>query len=365
MAADRARTWANVDIDHPLTYRNVVGTHLELLSRTITPADEASPQRIEFLCSLLGAWADDPVERFDRYHSFVANDGSPVEFSFALTLSGTQARVLFEPLDAVPGAAAPRREGRRFVERLDEILNIDVRRFRRIADLFDGAPPAGSFSMMCAAALSANEFPLFKVYLNPAIGPTPPHQVVGAAMERLGLDAQWNALGKHLGESVFETPNHEIALFALDLGDFPEAKVKLYLRHTGCGPEEVERVAALAPDYQPDLYAKILGRIYDSPVDTLTKAPMTCLSFLENRPEPASVTLYCPLDPNIGTDAEASARIVDVLEMSGIAPDLFGATVTAISGSDLSGGHRLSWVSYKQPADPVVTVYAGLDGSAR
>lgn len=365
MAAERARTWASIGIDHPLTYRNVVATHLELLRRTIAPTEEAVARQIELVCSLPGAWADEPVERFDRYHSFVANDGSPVEFSFAMTRSGAEARLLFEPLDTTLGPSAPRREGRRFVERLDEVLNVDVSRFRLVADLFDGTPPSGSFSMMCAAALLAGDIPLFKVYLNPAIGPMPPHQIVGAAMGRLGLGAQWSLLGKHLGAGMFDTPRHEIALFALDLGDFPEARVKLYLRHIGCGPEEVERVAALAPDYQPDLYAKILGRIYDGPVDRLAKAPMTCLSFLESRLEPASVTLYCPLDPNIGTDAEASARVVDVLEMSGIAPDLFGALATAISGADLAGGHRLSWMSFKRPADPVVTVYAGLDGSTR
>lgn len=364
MTADRARTWANVDINSPLTYRNVVATHTARLSRTIAPADKASAQQVDFVCSLLGPWADEPVERFDRYHSFVANDGSPVEFSFAMTRTGSEARFLFEPLDTTLGPPVPPREGHRFIERLTEALNLDVSRFYLVADLFDGIPPSGSFSMMCAAALQAGT-PLFKVYLNPAIGPLPPQQVVGAAMGRLGLSAQWSTVRERLGSGVLDTPHHEIALFALDLGNYPEARVKIYLRHAGCGPEEIERVAALAPDYQPDLFAKILGRIYNDPVDSLPKAPMTCLSFLGNHSEPASVTLYCPLDPNIDTDAESSTRIVDVLEMSGIAPDLFGAVTTAVSGIDPGGERRLSWVSYKRPADPVVTVYAGLDGTKK
>jgi DMATS type aromatic prenyltransferase len=360
----RTKTWAQVDVEHPLTYRNVVATHLKLLRETVAPADEAAAQQLELVCSLPGAWADEPIERFDRYHSFVANDGSPVEFSVAMTRSGAQARLLFEPVDSTPGPPSPWREGRRFVERSSEVLHLDVSRFHLVADLFDGMPPIGSFSMMCAAALTTRD-PLVKVYLNPAIGPMQPHHVVGAALERLGLNTQWRLLSECLGVDTFGSPHHEIALFALDLGTFPGARVKVYLRHTGCGPDQIERVAALAPDYQPGLFAKILGQIYDDPVESLAKAPMTCLSFLEDSPEPASVTLYCPLDPNIGNDAQAGARVTDLLEMSGIAPETFKSAATVISGPDPADGHRLSWVSYKRPADPVVTVYAGLDGSAR
>ncbi|ANN16045.1 hypothetical protein SD37_10600 [Amycolatopsis orientalis] len=269
-------------------------------------------------------------------------------------------RLLFEPLDTRQAHEA----GHRFVERLNKILGIDVSRFHLVADLFPGSPSAGSFSMLCSAALRVGGTPLFKVYVNPAVGEPRPHQVIGEAMSRLGLSAQWAFVAEHLRDGLGSL-EQEIALFALDLGDSPEARVKIYLRHSGCGAEQVERVARLAQDHQPDLFAKILDRLYGAPVDRLVKAPMTCLSFLGNHREPASVTLYCPLDPNISDDAEASTRVVDLLEMSGIAPEPFGALATAISGADLAGGRRLSWVSYKQPADPVVTVYAGLDGSAR
>ncbi|MGW3471997.1 tryptophan dimethylallyltransferase family protein [Saccharopolyspora sp. NPDC000995] len=335
------------------------------MSRTIAPADETAARQIDLVGSLLGAWADEPVERFKRHHSFAANDGSPMEFSVATTRSGAEARLLFEPLDTGPAPPSLREAGHHFVERVNKVLDIDVSRFRLVADLFAGTPSAGSFSMLCAAALRAGGTPLFKVYLNPALGQPRPHQVVGEAMSRLGLDTHWALLAEHLKRGGFDSPHQEIALFALDLGDTPEARVKLYLRHSGCGPEQVERVARLAQDHQPDLFAKILDRLYDKPVDSLAKAPMTCLSFQGNRQEPASVTLYCPLDPNIGDDAEASTRVVDLLEMSGIAPEPFNALATAVSGADLASGRRLSWVSYKQPTDPVVTVYAGLDGSAR
>ncbi|WP_216898436.1 tryptophan dimethylallyltransferase family protein [Nocardia alni] len=360
MSADRARTWANIHIDPPPTYRNIVATHLELLRRAIGPTDDAAVRQIELVCSLLGAWADEPVEQLDHYRSFVGNDGSPVEFSVAMTRSGAAARLLFEQLGGPPPW---RQEGAGFVERLHETLGLDVGRFRRIADLFDGTPPPGSFSMMYGAALTTDDLPLFKVYLNPAIGPMRPLRTVGAAMERLGLSAQWSHLNEYLEGGTFDWTHHEIGFFAMDLGAFPDARVKLYIRHTGCGPDEIERIAMLAPDHQPDLFTKILGRLYNGPI--AVKAPVSCLSFVEGRVAPATITLHCPLDTNAADDAEAGARVTDVLEMSGIAPDLFGTLTSAISGADPAGGRRLSWMSYKRPADPVVTVYAGLDGSAR
>lgn len=365
MVTGHVRTWANVAADHPLaTYRDVATRHLQLASRTILATGEPAGHQIDLVGSLLGAWADEPVERFDGHHSFAANDGSPVEFSCAMARSGAEVRLLFEPLGTGQAPPSSREAGHRFVERLNKVLGIDVSRFRLVADLFAGSPSAGSFSMLCSAALRAGGTPMFKVYVNPAIGQPRPRQVVGEAMSRLGLDTQWAFFTEQLGEGGFDSPRQEIALFSLDLGGSPEARVKLYLRHGGCGAEQVERVARVAQDHRPDLFAKILDRLYGAPIDRLVKAPMTCLSFQGSRLEPASVTLYCPLDPNVSDDAEASTRVVDLLEMSGIAPEPFGALATAISGADLASGRRLSWVSYKQPTDPVVTVYAGLDGSA-
>lgn len=365
MTTGRERTWANVAVDHSLTtYRDVATRHLQLASRAVSGTGEPAGHQIDLACSLLGPWSDEPVERFDGHHSFAANDGSPVEFSCAMTRSTAEVRLLFEPLDTGQVPPSSPEAGHRFVERLNKVVEIDVSRFRLVADLFAETSSTGTFSMLCSAALRAGGTPLFKVYLNPAVGESRPHQVVGEAMSRLGLDTQWAFFTERLAESGFDSPRQEIALFSLDLGGSAEARVKLYLRHSGCGSEQIERVARLAQDHQPDLFPKILDRLYGAPVDRLVKAPMTCLSFQGNHREPASVTLYCPLDPNISDDAEASTRVVDLLEMSGIASEPFGALARAISGADLVGARRLSWVSYKQPTDPVVTVYAGLDGSA-
>lgn len=332
---ERARAWASVESAG--TYRATVTNHLTALG--------LDHHHLAVANSVMGEWADKPVTELAP--SFAANDGSPVEFSFALTRSGTETRMGFESLDT-----PARLTNHHFVRRLRDDLGIDVTRLALIEDLF--APAGGLFSMFCATAFRAGG-PLFKVYLDPAARGEP-HRAVGEAMHRLGLNAPWDRLG---------SPHQEIAVFALDLGTAPEARVKLYLRHTGTDPADLERVSALADDHEPDLFTKILTRVYGHPTTDLPKAPMTCLAFRGSSPHPASATLYCPLDPNLAHDAEAAARVLDLLEMSGIAPDPFHTLATTISGPDLTRGHRLSWLSYKQPEDPVVTLYAGLDGSPR
>ncbi|GAB3145893.1 hypothetical protein GCM10027258_37020 [Amycolatopsis stemonae] len=348
----RARAWASVDSQDTPTYRDVVTAHLAVSSLALGLEHAAVARHVELAGSLMGDWADQPVTRLDNHHSFAANDGSPVEFSFAMTRSGAEARMGFESLDT-----PARLTNHHFVRWLHDVLAVDVTRLHLVEDLFT-PKPSDLFSMFCATAFRPGE-PLFKVYLNPGAAP---HRTIGEALHRLGLSEPWTLLDDHLGPGWADSPQHEIAVFALDLGTTPEARVKLYFRHTGAEPEAVERIASLADDHQPDLFTKILTRIHGSTAD-LAKAPMTCLAFRESRPRPDSATLYCPLDPNLRDDAEAATRVRDLLEMSGIAPEDFDAIATAVSGPDLTTGRRLSWLSYKQPADPVVTVYAGLDGS--
>lgn len=360
--ADRARTWANVERFE--TYREIVAAHLRAVHATVpTAAETACAQQIDLVSSALGSWADEPVERFDHHHSFTANDGSPVEFSYAMSRSAAEARVLFEPLDTTQDPPLPRQAGRHFVDRLERVPGVEVDRYRRVVDLFAGVPTTGDFSMLCSAELKPGKAPLFKAYLNPAIDRLAPHEVVGEAMSRLGLDAQWAMVADELGVSGPGRPRQKVALFALDLGNPHEARVKVYFRHTGGGTEEAEQIARLGQDYRPDLFAKIIDRCYGGSVDRLPKALMTCLAFRENQGEPDPATLYCPLDPNVGNDAEAVELVVNLLEMSGIGTDRFRTLATTISGTDPAAGRRLSWLSYKRPADPVVTIYAGLDGS--
>lgn len=339
---------------------------MQSLTEVTGISGESAARQLEILDSVLGAWSDASVKDFDRHHSFTANDGSPVEFSFAVSKASAAARVLFEPLDGVASPFSSMREGWAFAQRLGQVAGIDVGRFWRVKDLFSGAGAGDSFSMLYSAELDARaEAPLFKVYLNPSLQGSAPARVVGAAMARLGMGEGWAALYRHLDRSTRGQDGPEIALFALDLGESPDARVKIYLRHAGCASAAIDQAARFAGDYQPGWFTEILYYLYGDGVARLTKPPMTCLAFTGNTIRTCSATLYCPLDPNLASDAVADTRISVVLDTVKIDPDIYRAAMRTICGSEMAGSNRLSWVSFKRPDDPVMTVYAGLDGSPR
>jgi DMATS type aromatic prenyltransferase len=346
------------------TYLEIIQLILETIVNAIDRSDLSLMNQINVVNSLFGSWADEPIERFEDHHSFVANDGSPIEFSFALSRTDTSVRLLFEPLDVPSRRPYWSHEGYAFVDKLDKLLHVDVRKYRAIEDLFERKHASGAtFSILHSAALTANcDIPQFKVYLNPAVAGVEPRYVVDDAMKRLGLGQQWATVKDHLGESSFDSQQYEIALFSLDLSDSPEARVKIYLRHTDCGLEEIERAASIAHDHRPNLFTEILKRVDASYNGNWRKAPMTCLSFQESRNGASSATLYCPLDPNVAHDADSNRHILDLLEVSGIEPEPYRAIMATISDSDLTRTRRLSWFGYKNPDDPVITVYAGLHG---
>lgn len=360
----RSKSWKVLNDCDLESYGKVVGTHLTESINTLGLAGTSGFTQVETVCSVLGAWAEEPVARFDHRHSYTANDGLPVEFSFAFGRTTAGARVLFEPQALSDDVLSGQREGRAFVERLERSLGVDVDRFRAVEDLFLGehaSPPL--FSMLHAAALTQQgRVPLFKTYFNPAALDAPPVEVVGEAMARLGLARQWAALRGHLGASDLGSPGQEVALFALDHGADPEARVKIYLRHSGCGPGEIERVAAIARGHRLGLFSRFLEETSDLPVADWSKAPMTCLAYRGSRPVASSVTLYCPLEPNLAHDGLAEQRVLSLLAESRIDTAPCQALLDMVCGTDRSQSRRLSWFGYKNPDDPVVTVYAGLSG---
>jgi len=359
----RTRTWATVNPNLG-TYRQVIAAHLETAVRALGPRS-SSAGLIDELNSILGPWVDQPVETIDGHTSYVGNDTAPVELSFAFSLAGVRTRVLFEPLDT--SGPMPRGEHRAHVRRLAAHLGSAVQRLDEIADLFlPDRPAAGPFALMHALESppldAPGTAPLHKVYLNPAATGQPTTDVVGAAMSRLGLGAQWDGLVDRLGVARLRSPAHQPVLFGLDLTDTSDARVKVYLRHSGCGVEEIERVSLASQERHHGRSAEIARTVSATPMEFWTKAPLTCCSFRTNEPTP-SVTVHCPLEPNLPNDEVACRRVEEVLTISGINSAQFTSLARAVCGTEPQASRRLSWLGYKDPDAPVVNVYVGLDGT--
>ncbi|WP_328491378.1 hypothetical protein OHS59_00485 [Streptomyces sp. NBC_00414] len=369
MTTLRFRPWPLAADRTPTSYGDLINIYFEGACRHLGLSTADMVPQVRALTSVLGDWAAAPLSHFENYTSWVANNGAPLEFSFAHSASGVAGvRVLLEALREPVTPRSRQREGHAFTLRLAEEFGVHLGRYREIEDLFRCEDePRGPFSSMHAAELSPKgEPPLFKLYLNPGVTGASPAAVTAEVLRRLGLAEQWEAVVNHFRGGDLDAPEHEVALVGLDLSESPDARVKVYLRHTGVDAEGVDRAGAVAADHREGVFTEVIGAIAgDVSVQRWKKAPMTCLAFQPGRSVPASVTLYCPLEPNIVNDEVSAERVSLIMDMAGADPALYRATVAAICGPEPRGLRRLSWVAYKNPAAPVCTVYAGLDSPGR
>jgi hypothetical protein len=364
MTTMRFRPWPLAGDHVPATYGDLINTYFEGACRHLGLSTAHLLPQAKALTSVIGDWAAAPISDLENYSSWVANNGAPLEFSVAHSASGVVGvRVLLEALREPVTPLSCQQEGHAFTLRLAEEFGVYLGRYLDIADLFRCEEPRGPFSLMHAAALSPNgEPPLFKMYLNPGATGASPAAVAAEALRRLGFAEQWAAVVDHFRGGDLDAPEQEVALVGLDLTESQDARVKVYLRHTGVDAEGIDRAAAVAADHQEGVFTKVIGAIGgDVPVTSWEKAPMTCLAFRSQHTVPSSATLYCPLDPNIVNDEVSAERVSLLMAMAGADPALYRATVAAISGSNPRGLRRLSWVAYKNPAAPVCTLYAGLN----
>jgi hypothetical protein len=239
---------------------------------------------------------------------------------------------------------------------------VSLQRLDVVRDLFirDGVRDP----FMVATALSPNKPPEYKGYLYLESTGASTLTVVCEALDRLGFRRHWDKVLDSLGTRAFVHREVEPALIALDLNSTPDARVKVYLRHLSGDLDDVERVSSTAADYRPGTYSQMLTQVNPAPFDMWAKKPMTCLALRSGAGAP-TVTTYCPLEPNLPSDAESASAIERLFDAASISPNSWNAVKQVICGPNASTTRRLNWVSLKNQNDPVVTVYAGINGTRR
>ncbi|GAA1348509.1 tryptophan dimethylallyltransferase family protein [Saccharothrix algeriensis] len=276
---------------------------------------ESSARSTAELGALLGDWADRPIGARCAYPSFVSRDGFPVEFSVSWRGGVPEARVLFESLGAAPTARAAQDAGRELTRSLAGRPGVSLARYDAVEDLFvvdDPEPfrPTVWHSLACRAG----EAPRYKVYLNPqAHGRDAVPEVMRSAMGRLGLATAWAGVAEQCADLADE--GHELEFVALDLVDGPQARVKVYFRHTG--RVDLDRVASLARTHDPVLAEPAYRDVYGSPA-LPDNEPMTCLAFRSGGDGPEEANVYLRLPSEVASDADAAARVTSVMRRFGV-----------------------------------------------
>ncbi|MEU6986667.1 tryptophan dimethylallyltransferase family protein [Streptomyces sp. NPDC046324] len=302
------------------------------------------------LLTVMGPVAERPLELPPPYASFLSDDHTPLEFSLAFTAgSGPTLRVLLEPGCEAGGLAENGRVGLRAVRAMARRWGFDTVRLDELEDLFFPEHPEGPLALWCALELLPGGVPKVKVYLNPAAsGQERSAGTVREALRRLGHGQAFAAL----------PPSDRHLFVALDLGDWNEPRVKVYLVHddlsarkaaglsrmTG-GPRggDISRffrtAAGLDTSAGSDADADGLGPLggldalegLDVPLDR--RPGLTCHAFTEAGADlPSGFTLHIPVRDYARHDGEALDRAVTLLRRHGMDPAPLVRALSAVTG---------------------------------
>ncbi|MYS54371.1 prenyltransferase, partial [Streptomyces sp. SID6013] len=195
-----------------------------------------------------------------------------------------------------------------------------------LQDLFLPDDPRGPLALWCALELRPGGTPKVKVYLNPAArGEERSAATVREALHRLGHRQAYDGLPRGAGHPFL----------ALDLGDWAEPRVKVYVRHdnltagqagrlsrmdSGPGPAAVEGFFRAAAGLGPDTTG--LGR----------RPGLSCHSFTDTRTaRPSGFTLHIPVRDYVRHDGEALARASRVLRHHGMDASVLERALAALT----------------------------------
>ncbi|MER5929018.1 tryptophan dimethylallyltransferase family protein [Streptomyces sp. NPDC002054] len=290
------------------------------------------------LLTVLGPAADRPLD-LPPEPSFLSDDHTPVEFSLAFVPDADPTlRVLLEPGYGAGSLAENGRVGLRAVREMARRWGFGTTQLDDLEDLFFPPDPEGPLALWCALELLPGGVPKAKVYLNPAArGQKRSAATVREALRRLGHRRAFAALpegDRHL-------------FFALDLGDWEEPRVKVYVVHQDLSAAEaagLSRVAGGPAQTEiKQFFRTAAGHDADGieyPDVPLDRRPgLSCHAFTESRTGlPSGFTLHIPVRDYARHDGEALDRAVAVLRRHGMDPAPLVRSLSAVTSRQLQDG---------------------------
>jgi DMATS type aromatic prenyltransferase len=304
------------------------------------------------------------VEAFARHPhlgwvSEISDDNTPIEFSVTLSPAGSEVRVLFEPQGEDQSLAGHREAALRFHDHLTREHGADLRRFEMVSDLFTPVGMRGPFALWSAVVFADGKPPAFKAYFNPqAQGVGSAVALVEEGLRRLGLPHAW----RHLAATIARRGPHrdELKYFALDLSAGEQARVKVYVRHHGATPEDLEIAASAATDSTPGEAQDFARAMGGHTRRFKERAAFTCAAFVGGRDDrPSATTQYVPVCAYALDDLEVERRVAQYLQTHGMDSGPYCRLLAAFANRPLSAGVGLqSWVAFRRyQGVPRLTIY--------
>jgi len=315
--------------------------------------------------SLISPWGYQDRERPTGWVSDISDDNTPIEFSVAIAGERVEVRVLFEPQADEPTIAAHRVAGIEFNERLKREFGANLDRFDKLRDLFLPEGMEGPFGVWSSAVFSRGQAPAFKAYLNPqARGPENAPELVREGLARLGLAHCWPSLERSVMRRGPELD--ELKYFALDLTNSAEARVKIYVRHHACTPEDLEAGASAADSYVADETLDFARAMRGSSDRLIARAPFTCSSFVGTRQDhPVATTIYVPVCAYANDDAAVLDRVRHYMDERGMDWSAYESIIWGFANRPLTEGVGMQpWIALRRFQDATrMTIYLATEAN--
>ncbi len=340
------------------TYERQALDRLERLCRA-NGLDQELPTVADLFRKLTAPWSAQPVGYAARtWHSDVADDHTPYEFSVVYGGTAPELRLLIEAQGDPPSLQTNWAAALDLSRRIAQDFGISLSRHDRIAELFTPGPHA-RLALWHAVAVRADERPQFKVYFDAqAQGRWRAPALVEEALCRLGFGRAWPAV-QHMGSRGLHAD--ELKYLSLDLTGSDAGRVKIYWRHHGATASEIGRLMNPYGVDGNDVidFCRRLGGT-DGPYET--RPIFSCTTLVDRASaRPQATTVYMPIAAYAASDAVAVARIGGYLEEHDLDAQRYRATIEQYTKRALTTSSGMqSYVSLQQRGGQrQVTVYFG------
>lgn len=317
----------------------------------------------DVLTDALGVVAERPLHLPPPTHTFLSDDHTPVEFSLSFRPDAAPAmRVLVEPGCGATSLEHNGRAGLEAIRTMARRWHFATDALDELRDLFLPPAPQGPLALWCALELRPGGVPGVKVYLNPAAGGEERSAAtVREALHRLGYRRAFDSL----------PPGSGYPFLALDLGDWAQPRVKVYLRHDNLTAGQAGRLSRMdsgpVPTAVEGFFRMAAG--LGSDAGGLGGRPgQSCHSFTDlGTARPSGFTLYIPVRDYVRHDGEALARASRVLHHHGMDASVLNRALAALTERRLEDGAGLIAylaLAHQQGRPPRVTAYLSSEAYA-
>ncbi|MBU6532056.1 tryptophan dimethylallyltransferase family protein [Streptomyces mayonensis] len=318
---------------------------------------------VRVLTDSLGPVAERPLSLPPPTRTFLSDDHTPVEYSLSFRSDAPPAlRVLLEPGCGAGSLARNGRAGLESVRQMARRWDFATDALDEIEDLFLPPDPHGPLALWCALELRPGGVPGVKVYLNPAAnGAERSAATVREALHRLGHRGAFAVLPQGAG----------FPFLALDLGEWAQPRVKVYVRHDHLTAGRAGRLSRMDQGPGPAAIEGFFRAAVASGPDTtgLDRRPgLSCHSFTDPAAaRPSGFTLHIPVRDYARHDGEALARAASVLRHHGTDPSVLVRALAAVTRRRPEDGVGLLAylaLAHQRDRPPRVTAYLSAEAYA-